>query len=184
MHDKGGPAMTEEEVRALFYTLWSPGPCSSPWPPAEEAYYENAVRSDLWDSFDFLMNMLCPVDRESWANDEDRRFHVSNYLQAICRLAPEQFFEKAEPWFEHPTSRSVLWFAIWINHLPQSVTWLEPWVDRLDELNFEDITSLIDTFGDIGGEKALSLLHRIRAAVPPEQTEVHKELDLYLKRKE
>ena len=186
---KAAKSLTEAEILHVFHALWYPGPCSSAWPFAEiglsgsdqKEYFEQAVQPDLRGSLRLLLDMLSRQEEyHSYGNIEDFKHHITDYLAAIHRLEPEEFYMQIEPYFDNPKMRpTLLWGAILSSDsLPPR--WATRWIERLPLLTEEELLLLIE---DIGAthKKALALLQHIRTEAAPERTEVHQELDLYLK---
>jgi hypothetical protein len=185
---KAAKSLTEQEILRVFDTLWYPGPCSPDWPfdvnacpvEARENYFEQVVQPDLQGNLRLLLDMLFRQEEfSSYGNIEDFKSHISDYLSAIHRLTPEEFYVQIEPYFDNPKMRpTLLWSAICSDS--PSFQWVEPWIERLHLLTEEELLILIDEIGAKRKKEVLQLLQRIRSEAAPERTSVHQKLDLYL----
>ena len=180
--------MTEKEILETCELIGAPFPFLYDLPynvadlEATAAYYEKQVSPDLWGSLRLLIDILARVEDEH-QNPDYVRDHLENYFAAIHRLAPEQFLVEIEPCMDDPKLRLTLFTSISLNSSATSFEWLQPWLRRLDQLDDEEMTWLIEEIDYIARsikrhEEGILLLQSIRAAVSPEHTEVHEKLDI------
>ncbi|HEY0076985.1 MAG TPA: hypothetical protein VGB77_23065 [Abditibacteriaceae bacterium] len=180
--------LTEKEIDDLFLRLYYVGPLWLPPFDMEDdsewaKFYEDKVQSDLWGNFELLIAMISRAPEKLWSSSWQT--HLSDLLGAICRLAPEQYFQKVTPLLEKPELREELIWSAGQNFLPQTIEWLKPWVSRLTELSDKEINTIIEIIGLVGAEQpelcaeGQSLLQQIRDQISEEHTPVHHALDWY-----
>jgi hypothetical protein len=179
--------LTEKEIDDLFLRL-DAGPLWLPPFDIEDEnewakFYEDKVQSDLWGNFELLVAIISSSPEKCWSSAWQT--HLSDLLGAICRLAPEDYFQKVTPLLEKPELREELIWSAGQHFLPQTIEWLKPWISRLAELSVYEIKTIIEIIGHTGSEhnqlnaEAQNLLQQIRDRIPEEHTSVHHALGWY-----
>lgn len=114
---------------------------------------------------------------------QDVEYEISDLIGRCARLEPELFINTVTPFLENPTLRPVVIDAIVNSYLPQTIDLLSPLLNKIDDLSDDEACMMVCGIAaspEKLTERALEILHRLRASTPIERTEVHHEINQYL----